>query len=176
MWTKVLAGYRLPNPEDCPKEVHDVMLSCWQPAEQRPLFSELADTLDSLRATAVKAEQETQNQAAKGGNMAPGGGSNPYVDDVAGKSAPSGSYVDPYNQNATVSYPTASSAPVQKKSSLIYMDPELESDFQQGVQEPRRMSSLVYMEAPAFMPEPIVEEAFDFSYVSGPDTGYVDVG
>ncbi|XP_019645040.1 PREDICTED: tyrosine-protein kinase SRK3-like [Branchiostoma belcheri] len=44
-------GYREPRPEDCPQEMYDLMLKCWQWEEDdRPEFQQLYDQLDDLMA------------------------------------------------------------------------------------------------------------------------------
>ena len=47
---KVLGGYRLPSPDNCPKEIYQCMISCWnEQAEQRPSFKQLYDEIESNR-------------------------------------------------------------------------------------------------------------------------------
>lgn len=46
---KVLAGYRMPCPSDCPKEIYDLILKCWRErAEERPNFTSVYEELSSL--------------------------------------------------------------------------------------------------------------------------------
>jgi hypothetical protein len=46
---QVIAGYRMPAPTNCPAEVYQLMLQCWQanPA-QRPSFAQLFTQLQQL--------------------------------------------------------------------------------------------------------------------------------
>ena len=46
---QIESGYRLPCPENCPKEVYDIMMSCWNsnPAS-RPSFEKLGDIFDKM--------------------------------------------------------------------------------------------------------------------------------
>ena len=45
VWVEVLAGYRLPCPDNCPTVVHDLMVDCWKPYGERPSFEVLMTTL-----------------------------------------------------------------------------------------------------------------------------------
>jgi len=46
---KVLDGYRLPRPNNCPAEIYNIMLSCWHAeASSRPNFSELWKTISDI--------------------------------------------------------------------------------------------------------------------------------
>jgi len=46
---KVLDGYRLPKPNNCPAEIYNIMLSCWHAeAVSRPTFSELWRTISDI--------------------------------------------------------------------------------------------------------------------------------
>jgi serine/threonine protein kinase len=46
----VKAGYRMPCPRGCPKEVHEIMCNCWkQTPEERPNFSSIGTALSSLK-------------------------------------------------------------------------------------------------------------------------------
>jgi hypothetical protein len=46
---KVIEGYRMPAPEDCPGEVYDIMKRCWlKDADQRPSFTELMSLINQL--------------------------------------------------------------------------------------------------------------------------------
>jgi len=46
---KVTSGYRLPAPANCPTEVYNMMLSCWESdTEKRPTFATLSTILDKL--------------------------------------------------------------------------------------------------------------------------------
>lgn len=43
---KVLEGYRMPKPKDCPDEIYALMLKCWsEKPEQRPTFSQVQAAL-----------------------------------------------------------------------------------------------------------------------------------
>ncbi len=50
VWMSVLAGYRLPQPPECPDAIYQIMLTCWsdQP-NQRPTFQELAGSIRQLQ-------------------------------------------------------------------------------------------------------------------------------
>ena len=48
VWTKVMAGFRLPRPLECPEEVHAVMLACWSGPGSRPPFFKLVARFDEL--------------------------------------------------------------------------------------------------------------------------------
>jgi hypothetical protein len=46
---KVLEGYRMNTPENCPVEMYDIMKRCWEKeADQRPTFKELMTMLNQL--------------------------------------------------------------------------------------------------------------------------------
>ena len=51
VWTKVLAGYRLPRPEDCPAAVYETMRKCWAAYCERPTFAQISRVLPSLTFT-----------------------------------------------------------------------------------------------------------------------------
>ncbi len=49
MIEKVTSGYRLPAPPNCPKEVYNVMLFCWESdPEKRISFAQLSPIIDKL--------------------------------------------------------------------------------------------------------------------------------
>ncbi|XP_034017985.1 tyrosine-protein kinase SRK2 [Thalassophryne amazonica] len=51
---KVLQGYRMPNPPNCPKMMYDIMLDCWKENEQeRPTFETLQWKLEDYFDTDV---------------------------------------------------------------------------------------------------------------------------
>lgn len=42
-------GYRMPQPEDCPVTLYDIMLLCWHSdPDERPTFMELQERLTTL--------------------------------------------------------------------------------------------------------------------------------
>ena len=46
---KVLGGYRMPSPDQCPKKIYEWMLVCWKvEAEQRPSFKQLYDEIEKI--------------------------------------------------------------------------------------------------------------------------------
>jgi serine/threonine protein kinase len=46
---KVLKGYRMDSPEDCPAEVYNIMKCCWEKeADRRPTFKELMTMINQL--------------------------------------------------------------------------------------------------------------------------------
>jgi serine/threonine protein kinase len=50
--SKVLAGYRLEAPLNCPPEVYKIMTSCWQlKPESRPTFSDLMTEINAMVVT-----------------------------------------------------------------------------------------------------------------------------
>jgi len=52
-----IEGYRLPSPANCPEEIYQWILDCWNnEAEQRPSFQQLYDRIEK------KWEQAIQNQ------------------------------------------------------------------------------------------------------------------
>ena len=59
VWIEVAAGYRLPCPDGCLKEVHGIMQQCWDEPGSRPTFSKIVELIDVViggmeRATARK--------------------------------------------------------------------------------------------------------------------------
>ena len=64
VWTKVMAGFRLPRPLECPEEVHAVMLACWSGAGSRPPFFKLVTRFDDLIKLALKGEIKDPTQVA----------------------------------------------------------------------------------------------------------------
>ncbi|XP_072042619.1 uncharacterized protein [Amphiura filiformis] len=49
---KLLTGYRMEKPTNCPNDVYDVMLKCWsEKPDDRPLFRELYLTFDKMLAS-----------------------------------------------------------------------------------------------------------------------------
>ncbi len=46
---KILSGYRMPPPPDCPPEIYELMLQCWQrDPSLRPSFKQLSTSLDEI--------------------------------------------------------------------------------------------------------------------------------
>jgi len=55
-----IEGYRLPSPANCPKEIYQWMLDCWNDETvQRPSFQQLYDRIEA------KWEEAIQNQVNK---------------------------------------------------------------------------------------------------------------
>jgi hypothetical protein len=49
---KVIGGYRIPKPEECPNEVYEIMLRCWsEKPTNRPTFSDIVTSLSDLIAS-----------------------------------------------------------------------------------------------------------------------------
>ena len=71
---KVLAGERLPRPENCPKLIYDKMLEMWdEDLTKRPDFKTVHDFLATQIVT-IKREEEDQHEATLTKD-----GINPYV-------------------------------------------------------------------------------------------------
>lgn len=47
-------GYKHPQPESCPDDIYEVMISCWRKTENRPSFKELLNTVKRLRDSHAK--------------------------------------------------------------------------------------------------------------------------
>ena len=46
---KVVGGYRMPSPDDCPVKIYEWMLACWNvEPEQRPSFKQLYDEIEKV--------------------------------------------------------------------------------------------------------------------------------
>ena len=46
---KVVGGYRMPSPDQCPKQIYEWMLACWKvEPEQRPSFKQLYDEIEKI--------------------------------------------------------------------------------------------------------------------------------
>ncbi|CAL1580171.1 unnamed protein product [Knipowitschia caucasica] len=59
--SSIQRGYRMPQPENCPSELYDVMLSCWKDKPQdRPTFDFLQSVLDDFY-TATEAQYQDQS-------------------------------------------------------------------------------------------------------------------
>lgn len=58
--TALERGYRMPCPTNCPRELYNIMLECWQQApEQRPTFEYLQGVLeDYFTATEHQYQQQ----------------------------------------------------------------------------------------------------------------------
>ncbi|KAK7945409.1 hypothetical protein WMY93_001137 [Mugilogobius chulae] len=58
--TGIQRGYRMPQPENCPSELYDIMQSCWKEKPQdRPTFDYLQSVLDDFY-TATEAQYQEQ--------------------------------------------------------------------------------------------------------------------
>lgn len=45
----MIGGYRLPQPENCPQDVHDLMMKCWEEERtERPSFNDLCGLIDAI--------------------------------------------------------------------------------------------------------------------------------
>ena len=45
----VLGGYRLPSPDNCPEEIYQCMIACWnEQAKRRPSFKQLYDEIERI--------------------------------------------------------------------------------------------------------------------------------
>ena len=47
-WAKIVGGYRLPCPPDCPESVFIIMRDCWIESGTRPVFAAIADRLSKI--------------------------------------------------------------------------------------------------------------------------------
>ena len=46
---RVLSGYRMPLPENCPNSLYDIMYECWNAdPEKRPTFVQLAQKINGV--------------------------------------------------------------------------------------------------------------------------------
>ncbi len=62
VWTAVLGGYRLGQPENCPMEVHGLMLHCWHVnPDMRPAFADMATQLREMEADEVNLAQRRKD-------------------------------------------------------------------------------------------------------------------
>lgn len=53
-------GYRMPQPNNCPKELYDIMMSCWKnKPEDRPTFDYMQSVLDDFY-TATEGQYQQQ--------------------------------------------------------------------------------------------------------------------
>ncbi|CAN9503330.1 unnamed protein product [Ophioblennius macclurei] len=58
--TSVQRGYRMPQPDNCPSELYDIMMSCWKnKPEDRPTFDYLQSVLNDFY-TATEAQYQQQ--------------------------------------------------------------------------------------------------------------------
>ena len=58
VWTKVLEGYRLPRPVDCPLAIYNLMMECWGAVNQRPSFSQLVEMLEVIKADEMRLSED----------------------------------------------------------------------------------------------------------------------
>lgn len=57
---QVQRGYRMPCPENCPRELYDVMQTCWRgKAEDRPTFEYMQSVLEDYT-TATEGQYQHQ--------------------------------------------------------------------------------------------------------------------
>ena len=67
---KVLAGYQLSIPKDCPEEVYQVMRSCWNfKPEARPDFRRLHSEIGNLIIRSATHDTQTDQSNSLGGNI-----------------------------------------------------------------------------------------------------------
>lgn len=53
-------GYRMPQPDSCPQELYDIMMSCWKnKPEERPTFDYMQSVLDDFY-TATEGQYQQQ--------------------------------------------------------------------------------------------------------------------
>jgi len=53
-------GYRHPQPENCPREMYEIMLMCWKKTpEERPTFEFLFNTMDDYSVAVASSYAET---------------------------------------------------------------------------------------------------------------------
>lgn len=57
---EVTKGYRLPKPDDCPDDLYQVMLSCWdEDPEKRPSFAQLHARMIQIESLRVNENGES---------------------------------------------------------------------------------------------------------------------
>jgi hypothetical protein len=58
---KVVTGYRLEKPNECPEDVYLLMIDCWDASpSKRPLFPDIVNRIDTMIKTRVP-QVPTQN-------------------------------------------------------------------------------------------------------------------
>ena len=58
VWSALADGLRLPRPQDCTDELHDIMMQCWEALpKNRPDFEDLTIHLRNLQAESAPANQ-----------------------------------------------------------------------------------------------------------------------
>ncbi|MED6287115.1 hypothetical protein CHARACLAT_013163 [Characodon lateralis] len=58
--SSIQRGYRMPQPENCPSELYDIMMSCWKnKPEDRPTFDYIQSVLDDFY-TATEGQYQHQ--------------------------------------------------------------------------------------------------------------------
>lgn len=46
---KILAGYRMDKPNDCPADVYEIMKKCWEEEpEKRPTFAQIIEMIEQV--------------------------------------------------------------------------------------------------------------------------------
>ena len=63
---KVLGGYRLPKPEKCPQEVHEVMLACWKhKSEERIDWKAIQQSISPIKGNQMQdSKPEASDESA----------------------------------------------------------------------------------------------------------------
>ncbi len=58
--SSVQRGYRMPQPDNCPAELYEIMMSCWKnKPEERPTFDYMQSVLDDFY-TATEGQYQQQ--------------------------------------------------------------------------------------------------------------------
>ena len=62
----VQKGYRLSKPDYCPKNIHDLMLDCWQKSHlDRPTFSQLKSLMKNFNNNRYSSSQSTSSESER---------------------------------------------------------------------------------------------------------------
>jgi len=65
IFEKVIEGYRLSIPKECPKEIYEWMLVCWsEEVEKRPSFKKLYEDISNVYKNSIQSQHSTSNSHA----------------------------------------------------------------------------------------------------------------
>eukprot|EP00042_Codosiga_hollandica_P045565 m.465683 g.465683 ORF g.465683 m.465683 type:complete len:353 (-) comp57051_c0_seq1:1980-3038(-) len=69
VWVSVIGGYRLPQPDDCPQVIYELMLQCWnRDPHERPAFSLLHDRLRAWSSSSGSGVERKASQQSTASN------------------------------------------------------------------------------------------------------------